>query len=78
MSARRTGLHVSRRSRFPRRRVRVAMDEVKKDSPVLGGEAEELGTWVLMSGRRRGQYVGTGDEWGLEAKRPMGQDGQRS
>ena len=54
------------------------MDEVKKDSPVLGGEAEELGTWVLMSGRRRGQYVGTGDEWGLEAKRPMGQDGQRS
>ena len=69
MSARRTRLQVSRRSRLPRRRVRVAMEEDKKDSPVLG---DELGTWVLVSGRRRGQDVGAGDEWGVETKKPMG------
>ncbi len=66
MSERRTPLHVSRRSRFPRRRVWQAMEEVKEDSPVLGGEGNELGTWVLLSGRRRGQDVGAGDEWGVE------------
>jgi hypothetical protein len=74
MSARRTRLHVSRRSRFPKRRVRVAMEEVREDSPV----GNELDTWVIASGRRRGQDVGTGDEWELETKRPMGRDGQRS
>jgi hypothetical protein len=58
MSASRTLLHVSRRSRFPRRRVWEAREEVKEDSPVLGGEGNELGT-----GRRRGQNVGMGDEW---------------
>jgi hypothetical protein len=73
MSARRTRLHVSRRSRFPRRRVREAREEVKEDSPVLGGEGNELGTWVLVPGRRRGQDVGSGDEWGS-----MGAGGQRS
>lgn len=62
MSARRTPLHVSRRSRFPRRRVREASEEVKEDSPVLGGEGNELSTSVLVSGRRRGEDVGTGDE----------------
>ena len=72
MSARRTRLHVRRRSRFPRRRVREAREEDKEGSLVLGGE---LDTWVLVSGRRDG---GTGDEWGLETKRPMGRDGQRS
>jgi hypothetical protein len=53
------------------RRVREAREEVKEDSPVLGGEGNELGTWVLVSGRRRGQDVGTGDEWGFETKSPM-------
>ena len=72
MSARRTGLHVSRRSRFPRRRVWEAREDEKEDSPVLGGGGNELGTWVLVSGRRRGQDVGTGDEWGT-----MGRGGQR-
>ena len=40
---------------------------------MLGGEGDELGTWVLVPGRRRGQDVGTGDEWGT-----MGLDGQWS
>jgi hypothetical protein len=73
MSARRTRLHVSRRSRFPRRRVWEAREDDKEDNPVLGGEGNELGTWVLVSGRRRGQDAGTGDEWGT-----MGRGGQRS
>jgi hypothetical protein len=65
-SVRRTRLHVSRRSRCPRRRVWEEREEVKEDS-VLGGEGDELG------GRRRGQEVGTGDEWDT-----MGLGGQRS
>jgi hypothetical protein len=66
MSVKRTRLHVSRRSRFPRRREWEAREEVNEDSPVLGGE-------VLASGGRRGQDVGTGDEWGT-----MTLGGQRS
>jgi hypothetical protein len=58
---------------FPRRRVWEAREEVKEDSPVLGGDDNELGTWVIESGRRRGQDVGTGDEWGT-----MGRGGQWS
>jgi hypothetical protein len=51
-------------------RVWEAREEVKEDSPVLGGKGNELGTWVLVSGRCRGQDVGTGDEWGFETKSP--------
>ena len=40
---------------FPRRRVWEAREEVKEDSPVLGGDDNELGTWVIESGHRRGQ-----------------------
>jgi len=69
---------VSRRSKFPRRRVWEAREEVKVDSPVLGGEGTELGTWVLESGRRRGWDVGTGDELGVETTSRMGRGGQRS
>ena len=73
ISVRRTRLHVSRRSRCPRRRVWEEREEVKEDSPVLGVEGDELGTWVLVPGRRRGEGVGSGDEWGT-----MGLGGQRS
>ena len=64
---------MSRRSSFPRRREWEAREEVKKDSPVLGGDGNALGTWVIVSGRGRGQDVGTGDEWGT-----MGRGGQRN
>ena len=64
MSARRARL--SRRSRFPTRRVWEAREEVNEDSPVVGGEGNELGTGVM-----------TGDEWGMETKRPMGRGGWR-
>src|SRR5216684_5101280 len=63
MSARRARL--SRRSRFPSRRVWEAR-EVNEDSPVVGDEGDELGTGVM-----------TGDEWGMETKRPMGRGGWR-
>lgn len=66
MSVNRTRLHVSRRSRFPRRCEWEAREEVKEDSPVLGGE-------VLVLGGRRGQDVETGDERGT-----MTLGGQRS
>ena len=75
---RRTWLHVSRRSKFPSRRVCEVREEVREDSLVLGGgEDEELGTWVLVSRRRRGQDVGAGDEWGMKSKSRMGGGGQR-
>jgi hypothetical protein len=52
-------LHVSRRSSFPRRRIREVSEDVKEDSPVLG---DELGTWVLVSARHRGKNLESGYE----------------
>jgi hypothetical protein len=76
MSVERIRPHASRRSSLPRCRVCEAREEVKEDNPALGDEGNELGSWVLVSARRRGKNVETGHE-GVETKSPMGR-GQRS